>query len=219
MLKKVSYKDQVYEYLKEAIIKGELKPGEIYSEQQFADMLNISRTPVREAVLQLKSEDLVEIYNNRGLGVKAISLEDIQQILQARSAIEGYSVRYLAKRVETPEGKEALEALRICLEQAEGLVQDEADHYEYMKADIEFHGIIVRFTQNIYFIRMIDQMRTRMEQATVNSLTLKNRHIDALQEHKVIFSHLCKGDVEKAVEALQEHMRITERILHAAGLA
>ena len=54
MLKKVSYKDQIYQYLKEAIVKGELLPGEVYSEKQFADKLNVSRTPVREAVLQLK---------------------------------------------------------------------------------------------------------------------------------------------------------------------
>ena len=90
MLQKVSYKEQIYQYLKEAIIKGDLKPGEIYSEQQFADKLNVSRTPVREAILQLKSEDLVEIYNNRGLGIKPLTEADLEQIIQARIAIENY---------------------------------------------------------------------------------------------------------------------------------
>jgi len=96
MLKKVSYKDQIYQYLKEAVVKGELLPGEVYSEKQFADKLNVSRTPVREAVLQLKNDDLIEIFNNRGFGVKATSPDDLRQILQARLAIEGYAVLCLA---------------------------------------------------------------------------------------------------------------------------
>jgi DNA-binding GntR family transcriptional regulator len=218
MLKKVTYKEQVYNYLKEEIIKGNIVPGEIYSEQIFADQLQISRTPVREAILQLKSEGLVEIFNNRGIGIRAISLDELQQILQARTAIEGFSVHYLAERIHTPEGQRTQAALQQCLDQTEALSQDMSHHYEYMKADVNFHRIIVEFTRNRFFIRLIDQMRTRMEQATVNSLTLKNRHINALKEHQKIFRCICAGSGDDAVEAYRDHMAITMEILKKTGL-
>lgn len=213
MIKKTSYKDQVYQYLKQAIIKGEIRPGEIYSEQMFASQLEISRTPVREAMLQLKHEDLIEIYNNRGIGIKPITFADVRQILQARTAIEGYSVRYLTENIDSAQGQKAAEQLQACLAETEKFSEDSANHYEYMKADIEFHGIIVRFTQNMYFIRMVDQMRTRLEQTTVNSLTFKDRHKDALSEHRQILRHICGGDVEQAEKCFNKHMLITENIL------
>lgn len=218
VIKKITYKEQVYDYLKESIIKGDLQPGVTYSEQQFADLLEVSRTPVREALLQLKNEELIEIYNNKGFGIKAISLEEIQQILQARSAIEGYSVGYLTERVTSIEGQAILKELKRCLEKAEKLSTDLENHYAFMKADVEFHGIIISFTKNKYFIRLIEQMRTRMEQATVNSLTLKNRHIDALKEHQRIYSYIGTGNVQKAVKAYEEHMEITAKALKKTGL-
>ncbi|MDQ0203942.1 GntR family transcriptional regulator [Pectinatus haikarae] len=213
MIKKVSYKDQVYQYLKQAIVKGEINPGEIYSEQMFADQLEVSRTPVREAVLQLKHEGLVEIYNNRGISVKPISIDDINQILQARTAIEGYSVKYLTERITSAEGQKSLKQLLACLNETESLLEESTGHYKYMKADIEFHGIIVHFTKNMYFIKTVDQMRTRLEQVTVNSLTFKNRHRDALSEHKKIFEGICSGNAEKAENIFIEHMLITGNIL------
>ena len=87
-----------------------------------------------------------------------------------------------------------------------------------MKADVNFHRIIVEFTRNRFFIRLIDQMRTRMEQATVNSLTLKNRHINALKEHQKIFRCICAGSGDDAVEAYRDHMAITMEILKKTGL-
>ena len=218
MIKKVTYKEQVYSHLKEDIIKGDLKPGEIYSEKVFADLLQVSRTPVREAILKLKDEGLVEIYNNRGIGIKPISLDEIQQILQARTAIEGYSVHYLAERAKTQASKKTLEDLKKCLETTEVLSKDLKNHYAYMKSDVEFHGIIVRFTGNRYFIRLVDQMRTRMEQATVNSLTLKNRQLEALQEHINVFECICSGDTQKADAAFRTHMDLTVRTLRKTGL-
>lgn len=214
MLKKVTYKDQVYEYLKTAIVKGELQSGQIYSEQQFADLLKVSRTPVREAILQLKNEDLIKIYNNRGFGIKEISTEDVLQILQARTAIESYSIRYLIERIHTSQGKETLCELDACLERAVKLSKMEKDHYEFMKSDVEFHAILVRFTGNKYFIRIIDQMRTRMEQATVHSLALKNRHIQALVEHQQILAYIHQGNLTEAERAYEEHMNMTVKILH-----
>ena len=81
-LQRISLKAQVYEYLKQAIINGDLKVGEIYSEQYFADKLSISRTPVREAILQLQHENMVEVKANRGIIVKPLLLDEIKKIIE-----------------------------------------------------------------------------------------------------------------------------------------
>ena len=100
-LQRISLKAQVYEYLKQAIINGDLKVGEIYSEQYFADKLSISRTPVREAILQLQHENMVEVKANRGIIVKPLLLDEIKKIIETRLAIEGYSYYILAKNLTT----------------------------------------------------------------------------------------------------------------------
>lgn len=218
MLKKISFKDQVYEYLKKAIVKGDLTPGEIYSEQMFADKLSVSRTPVREAVQQLKNEDLVEIFNNRGFGIKQIVYEDIKQIIQARIAIEGYSVRYLTEHIQSSEGQQALCKLIECMEREITFSSSEQGNYEFMEADIEFHRHIVKFANNIYFIKTFDMMQNRIEQVIVNSLSGSQRSLSALKEHEEILKYIQSGDVSNAVKAFETHMQITEQILKKYSL-
>lgn len=216
MLQKVSYKEQIYKYLKEAIIKGDLKPGEIYSEQQFADKLNVSRTPVREAVLQLKSEDLVEIYNNRGLGIKALTEDDLKQIIQARIAVESYGVHRLARHYKEEEAQETIKALERCLVESYALTQDEAHHYEFMKKDMEFHLLILNYTHNSYLIRWYEQLRVHVERATIHSLLSVKRNARAYAEHQQILEAIAAGNVDKAVDALSYHMKQTAKVLEVS---
>ncbi|WP_302296479.1 GntR family transcriptional regulator [Mitsuokella multacida] len=213
MIKKVSYKDQVYQYLKRAIIKGELQTGVIYSEQQFADKLEVSRTPVREAVIRLTNEGMLEVYTNRGWGVKDVSTEDMQEILQARIAIEGYSLRYLVRHRDESSIQEVILALQKCQKDSENFAQDESHHFEYMKADIDFHCLIVECTGNAYLKRINDQMRTKIEQATYNSLHMSHRNAKACLEHQRILEEILHGDEDSATQAFMQHMQETALVL------
>lgn len=213
MIKKVTYKEQVYQYLKRAIIDGTIKAGTIYSEQMIADRLQVSRTPVREAILQLRNEMLVEVYNNRGFGVRPVSPEDIRQIIQARIAIESYSLCRLAKGIHTPEGQKALTEMEHCLKDKMANLSQGDDHYQFMQADMEFHEISILFTNNVYFTGMHRMMQAQLERVTVSSLLDRGRHIAALQEHEAIFWELQKGNSEGAVSALEHHMKRTEELL------
>ena len=213
MLQKVSYKEQIYQYLKEAIIKGDLKPGEIYSEQQFADKLNVSRTPVREAILQLKSEDLVEIYNNRGLGIKPLTEADLEQIIQARIAIENYGVHRLARHYQEEEAQKTLKALNRCQVESYEFVKDEAHHYEFTKKDMDFHLLILNYTHNQYLIRWYEQLRVHVERATIHSLLSAKRNARAYAEHQRILDALNGGDPDDAVKAMMYHMKQTTKVL------
>jgi len=203
----------VYEYLKKAIVNGDLKVGEIYSEQMFADQLAISRTPVREAVLQLKHENMLEVYNNRGIMVKPLLFEDVQMIIQTRIAIEGYSIRYLTQRIQTPEAQAVLKKMEACLAHEADIQANGADVYEFMKSDVAFHGLGIAFMRNDYFSKTIDMLRSRLEKATVGSLKLKNRTAMTLAEHEQIIQHIQSGDAEAAYTAFEHHMDVTEEIM------
>lgn len=190
-----------------------MRVGEIYSEQMFADQLDISRTPVREAVLQLKHENMLEVYNNRGIMVKPLLFEDVQMIIQTRIAIEGYSIRYLTQRIQTPEAQAVLQKMEACLAHEADIQARGADVYEFMKSDVAFHGLGIAFMRNDYFSKTIDMLRSRLEKATVGSLKLKNRTAMTLAEHEQIIQHIRSGDAEAAYIAFEHHMDVTEEIM------
>lgn len=216
MLKKISYKEQVYQYLKTAIIKGDLGTREIYSEQQIADQLNVSRTPVREAVMQLTNEGLLEVRANRGWTVRPVSTDDLREIVGARIAIEGYSIRWLA--AEAPESlrQRTLMQLGMVQEKSRTYIAGDHTHYEFMKLDTEFHTLLVAATGNSYLIRIHEQMRTKLEQAIFTSLHHRRRHAEAWEEHAAILSAIGRRDEADGMRAFMVHMQATSRVFGVA---
>ena len=213
MIKKISYKDQIYEHLKQAIIMGDMTPDEIYSEQMIADKLKVSRTPVREAVLQLRFENLVDVFSGRGFSVRPIHFFDVQQIIQARTAVESASLRALIIGLDSAEGQEILKQMEICVTQDMPATLSEENNYNFMRTDMEFHMLSVSFTGNEFFIQIMSMMRTRLEQAMFSSLKKQLRPIAAIDEHEKIFSSVKLRDTDGAIRALVEHMNATEIIL------
>lgn len=213
MIKKISYKDQVYDYLKQAIIMGEMKTSEIYSEQMIADKLKVSRTPVREAVLQLRFENLVDVFSGRGFSVRPIHFFDVQQIIQARTAIEGAGLRALIIGLDTPEGQETLQQMEKCVKQDMPAKLSDENNYGFMQLDKSFHMLSVSFTGNEFFIQIMNMMQTRLEQAMFKALDKQKRPRDAIGEHEKIYLAVSRRDTDGAISALADHMRMTEFIL------
>lgn len=212
-LQRISLKAQVYEYLKQAIINGDLKIGEIYSEQYFADKLSISRTPVREAILQLQHENMVEVKANRGIIVKPLLLDEIKKIIETRLAIEGYSSSILAKNFKTEAGKHLIHLLEDNLSKQQEILTSSDAYYKFMKLDLEFHHAIVNFTNNNYFSEIIKMLRARLKIATLKSLYETNRLNDALNEHYLLVNDIKSGDSQKAFQAFKFHMQKTLEIM------
>ena len=215
VINKISIKEQVYDYLKSSIVRGTLVPDTIYSEQMIADELQVSRTPVREAIQLLKHVNLVEIYSNRGFGVKAISSADIEEIIEARLAIEEFGIRKLVRDYRSEKGQEALHQLERCIEQTKEAA-DSHHQYEFSESDVAFHRLLVAFTENPYLMQVSDMIHTKQEQATVHSLHDADRMAKAIREHERILTYLHAGDEPGAVRAFEEHMQVTREILHAA---
>ena len=190
-----------------------MKPDEIYSEQMIADKLNVSRTPVREAVLQLRFENLVDVFSGRGFGVRPIHFFDVQQIIQARIAIEGLGLRALIIGLDTAEGQETLRQMERCITQDMPAKLSDTNNYSFMRLDMQFHMLSVSFTGNEFFIQIMNMMATRLEQAMFKALDKQTRPRDAIGEHEKIWLAVRRHDTDGAISALAEHMKMTESIL------
>lgn len=195
-----SLKKQAYESIRTAVLQRELKRDLIYSEQWFADRFQISRTPVREALLQLRSEGLIEVLPNRGVIIKPVTLEDAKNIYQMRAAIEGYCSAYLAEHAQEKSGLEALERIETVLERC---------HKNFNYADeLQFHLEIIQYTHNPEFLDQFNRMRTKIDVFWNEIVGKENRHEEIYAEHKAILDCMKAGAAEKAREASEKHLMI-----------
>ncbi len=127
------------ELIRQAIIDGRLPPGRRLKEEELARELGISRTPVREALLMLHAEGLVDVAPNRGAAVHSHSVEDLDDLYQLRAVLEGYSTRRAATRL----GDEEIRRLHESCERFEGLLQDGGDMSELVQENLVFHQTIL----------------------------------------------------------------------------
>ena len=200
-----TFKEQAYRAIQEYIITNKMQRGKIYSEQWFADSLQISRTPVREAVLQLRSEGLLEILRNRGVRIKDPTQEDARNVFQMRAAIDGYCSAYMAEHHEEDAAVRSLREIRTAIERC---------HENFNHDDELFvHEEIVRFTGNPLFEMQFQQIRTRINIFWWDVIRAENRREEVYREHSAIIDDIERGDVNAAFLSAMEHNRITYRRL------
>jgi len=203
--KPISLKKQAYEAIRMAVLQRELKRDLIYSEQWFADRYQISRTPVREALLQLRNEGLIDVLPNRGVIIKPITLEDAKNIYHMRAAIEGYCSAYLANHAHEEGGIETLKRVETVLERCH-------ENFNYTD-ELQFHLEIIQYTKNPEFINQFSRMRAKIDVFWYEITSGEARYEEIYTEHKAILDAMKAGDAEAAREASERHlMIILERI-------
>jgi DNA-binding GntR family transcriptional regulator len=193
----VELTDRIYARVKKMIFDQELQPGQKLLQEKLSAELGVSRTPLLKALHRLESEMLVESKPRRGLYVKEMSVQDVNDIFHVRAVIEGLSARLAAGRLE----KKQIESLRQLFQPFVG--QKPIDISEYEKSDREFHNSIMLFSGN----KIIPQLEM-----------LSNIHLHAFQagllrppeatidEHFSIIDALEAGDGEKAEQAMRSHI-------------
>ena len=130
-------REVIFDTLRQAIITGELKPGERLMEVQLAEKMGVSRTPVREAIRKLELEGLVEMLPRKGAHVANLSIKDMMDLLEVRACIDGLATEFAASRITPDEIKE----LKHVQEQFSTYVEKE-NLQGTIKKDVEFHDII-----------------------------------------------------------------------------
>lgn len=201
VLQKISQVDRAYDQLKADILANRLPPGFQAPEPEFAVRLGMSRTPVREALLRLQSDGLVELIPRRGARVLPISVEDMGEIYQILTVLEPEAAADLAKRTDKTSTFEALNPAVCAMEQALA----DGDLEAWGEADARFHRQLLRCHDNQ---RMVDIITTLIEQSQrVRYLTLRLREPPhrSTEEHREILDHIMAGRAEEARASFRAH--------------
>jgi DNA-binding GntR family transcriptional regulator len=201
-------REVIFNTLREAIIVGELKPGERLMEVQLADKMGVSRTPVREAIRKLELEGLVEMLPRKGAHVADLSVKDIMDVLEVRATLDGLATRLSATRITDEEIKE----LRHQLAQFINYV--EKDNLQgSIKKDVEFHDIIYHSSRNEKLIQISNNLREQVQRFRVIYIKDYSSSRELIREHTEILEAIASRDPAAAMECAQRHIKNQEETI------
>ena len=194
-------RDVVFNTLRKAILRGELKPGERLMEIQLANKLGVSRTPIREAIRKLELEGLVLMIPRKGAEVAQITEKNMQDVLEVRKALEELSVQLACERI-TPE---QVEEMKMAAEDFRKVLKS-GDVTKIAEADVKFHDIICAATNNQSLITLLNNLREQMYRFRVEYLKQKECYPQLLEEHDKLIALISGGEVEEACELMGRHI-------------
>ncbi|MBC2576695.1 GntR family transcriptional regulator [Peptostreptococcus canis] len=206
-----SYKplrDVVFENIRGAIMDGTLKPGERLMEIQLAELLGVSRTPIREAIRKLELEGLVVMLPRKGAYVANISKKDLIDILEVRIGLEGMAAFYAAERI-SDEGVKKLE--KISEELKEYVCKNDVKNM--LIKDEEFHNCIFEFTGNSRLKSMMLSVWETVYRFRLKYMSDYSSAVNIVDEHKKIIDALKKGKADLAEKLAKEHIEKAEQFM------
>ncbi|MEV8334773.1 GntR family transcriptional regulator [Streptomyces niveus] len=207
---RTSGREKAYAFLKENVLTDPDRQGEFLSEQELADRIGVSRTPIREALLLLAAEDLVRLVPKRGAQIVPLSGREISEVMELRGIVE----RYAAERVD-PGDRDLLAELTELLERQRALSGPEHAK-EFIAVDHLFHATIVAAAGNTLLNRHYDGLRSRQIRAGVVALyNQQGRQESVLTEHRAILAAIASGDRRAARIAIDGHLETTLKVLLA----
>jgi len=192
----------VYETLKENIVRLTLKPGQSISEKEISEMLEVSRTPVREAFVKLVQEELLEVYPQRGTFVSLIDLNHVEEVRFIRELLERASAKLAAEnseQVDISSLKENLQRQRFCI--------DEKNYEKFFELDEEFHYLISIGANKPRIWSVLQNYNAHLSRIRVLSLAANYSWEQLLSQHSAILGAIEKGNAEIAEEAMGYHLR------------
>ena len=203
-------RDVVFNTLRQAILTGELKPGERLMEIHLANRLGVSRTPIREAIRKLELEGLVTMIPRRGAEVAQITEKSMKDVLEVRRTLDALSAELACERI-SPEEEEALK--KACQNFEEAVKTKDAKIIA--KADVAVHDIIAAATGNQRLIQLINNLAEQMYRYRFEYIKDASQHDRIIQEHRVIYESIAKKDKEAASNMAKTHIDNQEKAVIA----
>lgn len=194
-------RDVVFQTLREAILRGTLKPGDRLLEVSLADKLGVSRTPVREALRMLEQEGLVVNTPKRGAAVAGMSVKDMEDVLTIRETLEELAVRLACDRI-SEEGKAALLATKTEFEKS--LKKGELSLIA--ECDERFHDVIFRESNNPRLVSMLENLRSQIYRYRLEYLKNEDNYPALLKEHNAIYDGICNKKKQDVSTVMREHI-------------
>ena len=195
-------RDLVFNTLRQAILKGELKPGERLMEIQLAEKLGVSRTPIREAIRKLELEGLVIMIPRRGAEVARISQRSLQDVLEVRGALEELATDLACQRITDEE----LQKLQDAENHFKEVVAAGASEMEIAEADEAYHDIIYAASGNTKLVQMINNLREQMYRYRLEYIKDEAKRGTLIDEHERILEAIKLRDIIRAKALMKEHI-------------
>ncbi|MCV7420731.1 GntR family transcriptional regulator [Mycobacterium yunnanensis] len=202
-LKQPSLRDQALRVIREGMVSGELAPGEIYSATALANQLGVSASPVREAMLTLVNQGLMEAVRNRGFRVLPLDDDDRREIYEMRTLLEIPATAALAGRQEIADDYETYRGI------AEEIVAAarRGDLIDYLDADRRFHLGLLAFGNNHRLVHAIDGLRDNTRLYGLKNLSDNGTLVASAEEHLPILDAIVADRPDEVRDLMQHHLR------------
>ena len=196
-----SRSDDAYGQLKEEILENRMPPGFQALEQDLAKRMNMSRTPIREALIRLQEEGLVEVIPRRGMRVLPLSPSDMREIYEVLACIESEAAAMIAKR--KPNRKELGGLERATADMEKALEKEDLD--AWARADTRYHRDLVRLCNNERLANIANTLMDQAHRVRMFTLRLREKPIRSTQEHRDQVQAFLEGHPGKVRDIYREH--------------
>lgn len=199
-------REVVFHTLRNAILTGDIEPGERLMEIKLAQKLGVSRTPIREAIRKLELEGLVVMAPRRGAQVAKITENDMTEVLEVRAVLEGLAVELACEKVT----KQQVAQMHVEMVAFEKAVQGN-DAVAIAAQDVKFHDTIYHATGNRRLVQILNNLREQMYRYRMEYIKDENKRQELVKEHENIVKAIEQGDKKKAKEYINLHIHNQEK--------
>ena len=193
--------DTVYLKIRAKILDNEFRPGMQVLEQELVKLFGVSRTPVREAMIRLQNESLVDIIPRHGMRVRQVSIADMEEIYQILTSLEATAAQLAAGRTLRPRELKPFE--NACLEMERALADDDLE--AWAAADEAFHLHLLKLSGNGRIAEIVRKYWDQIHRARYITLRLGPKPHDSAVEHRAIIAAIARGDTEAAASLFRMH--------------
>ena len=197
-----SMQEIAFNAIKQAIMRNELSPGEIYSEQAVAKEMGMSKTPVHQALLELENKGFVKILPRKGFKVNALSAKNIRDMFELRRALERMVILKITPKLTADD-----------IQELDGIIQQierNRDPIDFQKYDRAFHRHLASLSNNTYIINALNTVWDLSDWVGATILYDWDGFSQAAGEHLAVYEYLTAGEAEKAAAAMERHLNGTE---------
>lgn len=203
--KKKTLSSIAYEYIKKSILSGEIRDGDLISENRLADALNMSRTPVKRALTQLESENYVRCIDGIGTIVVGLSINDLVDIYEVRKVLESLALETAINRIRTEDIEEVQELIEDALHCFSGSSEPCIDTMTAI--DNKVHSLIINSTSNTYVKELMYNIQSQIERYKYKAYAETKTGYEGTIQHIKILHYIKLGQLDKAKTELENHIQ------------
>ena len=201
-------RDQTYDIIKNMIILREIEPGKKINEEHIAREIQVSRTPIREALCRLENEGIVRIIPRRGAFVSDLTETNVKEILLIREVLEGLVTRLAVENMD----QKTLEKLTKVLEKVRTIPETDRELIHYTRSEVDFHALLLDASNNQMLKNMMEIINAHLQIIRLRTVVIPERARKTVKEHQQILQAIEDGDADAAEELMRKHVRSVREV-------